>query len=183
MIFFNQRQTSKPIIPFTKFYFLKKMENKKNMKWTYSNIFYHFQFWIWKTEVSRNSVYEVNVIWLMKLIGSIADHNWIMDGYHRQRDRMESRRYSNLMDLPGVNINTTSKANQWVDEEFSIQERRFFNDFRPFFLLCQISGMFPNKLNWKLSFSWGYWATYFCLLNLIMMFILLIFYCSQVNWK
>ena len=127
-------------------------------------------------------MYEVNVIWLMKLIGSAADRNWIMvDRYHRQRDRLESRRYSNLMDLPGVNVNNTNKANQWVDQEFSIQERRFFKDFRPFFLLCQVSGMFPNKLNWKLSFSWGYWATYFCLLNLIMMFVLLIFYCSQVN--
>ena len=93
------------------------------------------------------------------------------------------RRYSNLMDLPGVNINNSnnSKVNPWMAQEFSIQEKRFFNDFRPFFLLCQLSGMFPNKLHWKLSFSWTYWATYFCLLNLIMMFILLAFYISQVQ--
>ena len=112
----------------------------------------------------------------------------------RRRAR-ESRRYSNLMDLQGVqginynnytnssssSTNGSNKVNPWIDNEFNLQERRFFNDFRPFFLLCQLSGMFPNKLSWKLPFSWTYWATYLCLLNLIVMTILLIFYCSQVQ--
>ena len=103
----------------------------------------------------------------------------------RRRDRLESRRYSNLMDLPGTGgeAKTSSASHLWVStkNEFSSQERRFFKDFRPFFLLCQLSGMFPNKLNWKLSFSWGYWATYFCLANVCVMIILLIFYVSQVR--
>merc|ERR1712069_91949 len=88
------------------------------------------------------------------------------------------------MDLPGAGAEakTSSASHLWVStkNEFSSQERRFFKDFRPFFLLCQLSGMFPNKLNWKLSFSWGYWATYFCLANVCVMIILLIFYVSQV---
>ena len=103
----------------------------------------------------------------------------------RRRDRLESRRYSNLMDLPGAGAEakTSSASHLWVNtkNEFSSQERRFFKDFRPFFLLCQLSGMFPNKLNWRLSFSWGYWATYFCLANVCVMIILLIFYVSQVR--
>ena len=103
----------------------------------------------------------------------------------RRRDRLESRRYSNLMDLPGAGAEakTSSASHLWVNtkNEFSSQERRFFKDFRPFFLLCQLSGMFPNKLNWRLSFSWGYWATYFCLANVCVMIILLIFYVSQVK--
>ena len=106
----------------------------------------------------------------------------------RRRERLESRRYSNLMDLPGVertrdtpNSSRSSRANLWVEDEFSYQERRFVNDFKPFFLLCQLSGMFPNKLDWKLSFSWGYWATYFCLFYLFIMIVLLVFYISQVR--
>ena len=104
----------------------------------------------------------------------------------RRRERLESRRYSNLMDLPGVERtrdtpSSSSRANLWVDDEFSYQERRFVNDFKPFFLLCQLSGMFPNKLDWKLSFSWGYWATYFCLFYLFIMIVLLVFYISQVK--
>lgn len=103
----------------------------------------------------------------------------------RRRDRLESRRYSNLMDLPGVersrDTSTSSRTNLWVEDEFSYQERRFVNDFKPFFLLCQLSGMFPNKLDWKLSFSWGYWATYFCLFYLFIMIVLLVFYISQVR--
>ena len=103
----------------------------------------------------------------------------------RRRERLESRRYSNLMDLPGVertrDTPSSSRANLWVDDEFSYQERRFVNDFKPFFLLCQLSGMFPNKLDWKLSFSWGYWATYFCLFYLFIMIVLLVFYISQVS--
>ena len=31
---------------------------------------------------------------------------------------------------------------------------RFFKDFRPFFFLCQLTGMFPYKLQWNLPFSW-----------------------------
>ena len=83
----------------------------------------------------------------------------------------------------GAEAKTSSASHLWVStkNEFSSQERRFFKDFRPFFLLCQLSGMFPNKLNWKLSFSWGYWATYFCLANVCVMIILLIFYVSQVR--
>ena len=101
---------------------------------------------------------------------------------------MESRRYSNLMDLPGVekdssNTSTSSRANLWMDNEFSYQERIFVNDFKPFFLLCQLSGMFPNKLDWKLSFSWSYWATYFCLFYLFIMILLLVFYISQVGFR
>ena len=101
---------------------------------------------------------------------------------------MESRRYSNLMDLPGAekdssNTSTSSRANLWMDNEFSYQERRFVNDFKPFFLLCQLSGMFPNKLDWKLSFSWSYWATYFCLFYLFIMILLLVFYISQVGFR
>ena len=103
----------------------------------------------------------------------------------RRRERLESRRYSNLMDLPGVersrDTSTSSRTNLWVEDEFSYQERRFVNDFKPFFLLCQLSGMFPNKLDWKLSFSWGYWATYFCLFYLFIMIVLLVFYISQVR--
>ena len=106
----------------------------------------------------------------------------------RRRERLESRRYSNLMDLPGVErtrdtptSSRSSRANLWVEDEFSYQERRFVNDFKPFFLLCQLSGMFPNKLDWKLSFSWGYWATYFCLFYLFIMIVLLVFYISQVS--
>ena len=106
----------------------------------------------------------------------------------RRRERLESRRYSNLMDLPGVErtrdtptSSRSSRANLWVEDEFSYQERRFVNDFKPFFLLCQLSGMFPNKLDWKLSFSWGYWATYFCLFYLFIMIVLLVFYISQVG--
>ena len=106
----------------------------------------------------------------------------------RRRERLESRRYSNLMDLPGVekdssNTSTSSRANLWMDNEFSYQERRFVNDFKPFFLLCQLSGMFPNKLDWKLSFSWSYWATYFCLFYLFIMILLLVFYISQVGFR
>ena len=89
------------------------------------------------------------------------------------------------MDLPGVersrDTSTSSRTNLWVEDEFSYQERRFVNDFKPFFLLCQLSGMFPNKLDWKLSFSWGYWATYFCLFYLFIMIVLLVFYISQVR--
>ena len=106
----------------------------------------------------------------------------------RRRERLESRRYSNLMDLPGVErtrdtptSSRSSRANLWVEDEFSYQERRFVNDFKPFFLLCQLSGMFPNKLDWKLSFSWSYWATYFCLFYLFIMIVLLVFYISQVG--
>ena len=105
----------------------------------------------------------------------------------RRRERLESRRYSNLMDLPGVertrDTPSSSRANLWVDDEFSYQERRFVNDFKPFFLLCQLSGMFPNKLDWKLSFSWSYWATYFCLFYLFIMILLLVFYISQVGLR
>ena len=106
----------------------------------------------------------------------------------RRRERLESRRYSNLMDLPGAekdssNTSTSSRANLWMDNEFSYQERRFVNDFKPFFLLCQLSGMFPNKLDWKLSFSWSYWATYFCLFYLFIMILLLVFYISQVGFR
>ena len=106
----------------------------------------------------------------------------------RRRERLESRRYSNLMDLPGAekdssNTSNSSRANLWMDNEFSYQERRFVNDFKPFFLLCQLSGMFPNKLDWKLSFSWSYWATYFCLFYLFIMILLLVFYISQVGFR
>ena len=52
--------------------------------------------------------------------------------------------------------------------------------FRPFFLLCQLSGMFPYKLNWKLPFVWGYWATILCLVHLIILVFLLAFYIIQV---
>ena len=31
---------------------------------------------------------------------------------------------------------------------------RFFKDFRPFFFLCQLTGMFPYKLQRNLPFSW-----------------------------
>ena len=104
-----------------------------------------------------------------------------------ERRNKDSRRYSNIMDLPGVNLSSTpnnlsnSKSNQWLPPgEFNNQERRFFKDLRPFFLLCQLSAMFPNKLDWKLTFSWGYWATYFCILNILMMVVLLCFYLLQV---
>ena len=49
---------------------------------------------------------------------------------------MESRRYSNLMDLPGVNIDRSEKmSNSWLDsqrvsQDLNLQERRFFKDFR-----------------------------------------------------
>ena len=50
----------------------------------------------------------------------------------RNSFNLESRRYSNLMDLPGANI-----TNSWLDSErttasqdFNLQERRFFKDFR-----------------------------------------------------
>ena len=51
-------------------------------------------------------------------------------------NRMESRRYSNLMDLPGVNIDRSEKmSNSWLDsqrvsQDLNLQERRFFKDFR-----------------------------------------------------
>ena len=86
----------------------------------------------------------------------------------------DRRRYSNMMDLPGV-------STPWVDsKDFTQQEQRFFNDFRPFFLLCQLSGMFPYKLNWQLSFGWCYWATALSLLLLIVLVFLLMFYIVQV---
>ena len=40
--------------------------------------------------------------------------------------------------------------------------------------------MFPYQLNWKLTFSWGYWATWFCLLYLLIMCIGVIFYVTSV---
>ena len=98
-------------------------------------------------------------------------------------NRMESRRYSNLMDLPGVNLDR--RDNSWLDsqrasQDLNLQERRFFKDFRPFFLLCQLSGMFPYQLNYKLTFSWGYWATWFCLLYLTITIVMCVFYMVSV---
>ena len=51
---------------------------------------------------------------------------------------------------------------------------------RPFFLLCQLSGMFPYKLHWKLPFEWCYWATILCLIHLFILTFLLAFYITQV---
>jgi hypothetical protein len=56
---------------------------------------------------------------------------------------------------------------------------RFFQDFRPFFLLCQLCGIFPNRLQWNLPFVWCYWGTFICLFNLFMMCFLFMFYVSQ----
>lgn len=92
----------------------------------------------------------------------------------------DSRRYSNLMDLPGAKITNSWLDSQRASQDFNLQERRFFKDFRPFFLLCQLSGMFPYQLNWKLTFSWGYWATWLCLLYLTIMILMLIFYITSV---
>jgi len=114
----------------------------------------------------------------------------------RQRQGRVSRRYSNLLDLPGVSLNTTSRQlelrnvpekveNVWQasqpahSQNFNAQERRFFKDFRPFFFLCQLTGMFPYKLQWNLPFSWCYWGTILCLLNLFMMLLLFVFYSYQ----
>ena len=46
------------------------------------------------------------------------------------RNSMESRRYSNLMDLPGANITNSWLDSQRASQDFNLQERRFFKDFR-----------------------------------------------------
>ena len=50
-------------------------------------------------------------------------------------NRMESRRYSNLMDLDEGNFRPGRISDSWLDsqqasKDFNLQERRFFKDFR-----------------------------------------------------
>ena len=40
--------------------------------------------------------------------------------------------------------------------------------------------MFPYQLNWRLTFSWGNWATWLCLLYLLIMCIGVLFYVTSV---
>ncbi|XP_023340653.1 uncharacterized protein LOC111710758 [Eurytemora carolleeae] len=127
-------------------------------------------------------------------------------------DNSLCRRYSNLLDLPTVNINDSiinipgnafhfnqgfestgedvflsrkSVSTPWMDQAELInhQDTRFVKDFKPFFFLCQISGLFPQELSWKLPFSWCYWGTFVSLAHLLILLFLLGFYIVQVGLK
>ena len=49
---------------------------------------------------------------------------------NRMRNSLESRRYSNLMDLQGAKITNSWLDSQRASQDFNLQERRFFKDFR-----------------------------------------------------